>query len=61
MSGGSRSARTDSRQSTGRKQEMAIGVGDTLPDVTLHGLDGETVTLGRLRGKRRLLFFWGSW
>ncbi len=40
---------------------MAIGVGDRLPDVTLPGLDGEAVALGALRGKRRLLFFWGSW
>jgi peroxiredoxin len=40
---------------------MAVRVGDRLPDVPLQGPDGETVALGALRGKRRLLFFWGSW
>jgi peroxiredoxin len=40
---------------------MAVGVGDRLPEVTLPGLDGPMVALGALRGKRRLLFFWGSW
>ena len=38
-----------------------VGVGDRLPEVTLPGLDGGEVRLGDLRGKRRLLFFWGSW
>jgi peroxiredoxin len=40
---------------------MAVRVGDRLPAVTLRGLNGETMALGALRGKRRLLFFWGSW
>lgn len=40
---------------------MAVTVGDRLPDVTLRGLNGDTMALGALRGKRRLLFFWGSW
>jgi peroxiredoxin len=40
---------------------MAIGVGDRLPDVTLPGLDGTMVALDARRGKRRLLFLWGSW
>ena len=40
---------------------MTIGVGDQLPPVTLQDHTGAAVTLGGLRGKRRLLFFWGSW
>ncbi len=40
---------------------MTIGVGDQLPPVTLQDLTGAAVALGGLRGKRRLLFFWGSW
>jgi len=40
---------------------MTIGVGDQLPPVTLQDLTGGAVALGGLRGKRRLLFFWGSW
>ena len=38
---------------------MAVSVGDRLPEVTLQGLNGETLALGALRGKRRLLFFLG--
>ncbi|MGI8553403.1 MAG: peroxiredoxin family protein [Dehalococcoidia bacterium] len=35
---------------------------DMLPDVTLPLLDGSgELRLSELRGKRRLLFFWGSW
>lgn len=37
------------------------GVGGSLLDVTLPSLDGEAVPLGALRGKRRLLYMWGSW
>jgi peroxiredoxin len=36
-------------------------VGDTLPDITLPKLDGGELDLGSLRGKKLLLFFWGSW
>jgi peroxiredoxin len=36
-------------------------VGDPLPDITLPLLAGGTLALGALRGKRLLLFFWGSW
>lgn len=36
-------------------------VGDRLPDITLSRLDGGQLALQTLRGKRLLLFFWGSW
>lgn len=36
-------------------------VGMTLPSLSLPTLDGETVEFDQLRGKRYLLFFWGSW
>ena len=40
---------------------MPVSVGDQLPSITLEGLNGEAVSLDAFRGKRRLLFFWGSW
>lgn len=36
-------------------------VGDTLPDITLPKLDGGDLNLTDLRGKRVLLYIWGSW
>lgn len=36
-------------------------VGDTLPDITLPKLAGGELDLSKLRGKRLLLYFWGSW
>jgi peroxiredoxin len=43
-------------------QEAArIQVGDRLPAITLPRLGGGETTLSELRGKRRLLFMWGSW
>lgn len=37
-------------------------VGDSLPDIRLPRLgSGGDLALGSLRGKRLLLFFWGSW
>ncbi len=36
-------------------------VGDPLPDIILPRLDGGDLALRELRGRRRLLFFWGSW
>jgi peroxiredoxin len=36
-------------------------VGDTLPDFTLPLLTGGKLSSKDLRGKRLLLFFWGSW
>lgn len=36
-------------------------VGDQLPALTLPQLDGGELRFDELRGKRYLLFFWGSW
>ncbi len=36
-------------------------IGDALPDLTLPLLTGGDLALRDLRGKRLLLFFWGSW
>lgn len=32
-----------------------------LPDITLPLIEGGELTFGDVRGKRLLLFFWGSW
>ncbi len=37
------------------------GVGDRFPDVTLPLLDGGELNFSNLRGKKVLLFMWGSW
>ena len=37
------------------------GVGMPLPDLTLPTLDGENLRFADLRGKKLLLFMWGSW
>jgi peroxiredoxin len=42
-------------------QDTGGRVGDRLPDVRLPGLDGGEVDFAALRGKKLLLFFWGSW
>lgn len=36
-------------------------VSETLPGFTLPRLDGGDLNIEDLRGKRLLLFFWGSW
>ncbi len=36
-------------------------VGSQLPPLTLPTLEGGEIALRDLRGKRLLLFFWGSW
>ncbi len=41
--------------------ETTVAVGTPLPALVLPGLDGGEVTLADLRGKKLLLFFWGSW
>jgi peroxiredoxin len=38
-----------------------IQAGDRLPEITLPRLDGGDLSFEELRGKRALLFFWGSW
>lgn len=35
--------------------------GEALPELTLPALDGVPFALRSLRGRRFLLFFWGSW
>lgn len=35
--------------------------GTQLPDLRLPRLDGGQLEFASLRGKRHLLFFWGSW
>ncbi|MGE7842209.1 peroxiredoxin family protein [Lysinibacillus sp. NPDC093712] len=50
--------------SLGKKvEERTIGLkkGDTPPDFTLTNLDGEKVTLSKLRGKKVVLNFWATW
>jgi len=36
-------------------------VGDTFPEIKLPRLNGGTIDFSDPRGKRLLLFFWGSW
>lgn len=36
-------------------------VGEIVPSVVLQTLDGVEAPLANLRGKRRLLYMWGSW
>lgn len=38
-----------------------LTAGTPAPDLALPSLDGDTVSLTDFRGKRLLLFFWGSW
>jgi hypothetical protein len=38
-----------------------ITVGQALPPLTLPDLEGQPLALESLRGKRVLLFMWGSW
>ena len=41
--------------------EATVGVGDTLPTLTLQSLDGGEVSLDAYRGKQLVLFMWASW
>lgn len=36
-------------------------VGQDLPEITLPLLEGGDLEISSLRGKKLLLFFWGSW
>ncbi|MBA3416093.1 MAG: hypothetical protein H0U10_12795 [Chloroflexia bacterium] len=38
-----------------------VAVGDALPDVALPLLGGGELAFRDLRGKKLLLYFWGSW
>ncbi len=37
------------------------GIGDQFPDIALPTLDGGELHVSDLRGKKVLLFMWGSW
>lgn len=41
--------------------DTTANVGDPLPDIVLPRLGGGELRFGELRGRRLLLFFWGSW
>jgi len=43
------------------QEATVVRVGDLLPAITLPNLGGGEVRLDTLRGRRRLLFMWGSW
>jgi hypothetical protein len=38
-----------------------LNVGTTFPALTLPRVDGGVLAIQELRGKRALLFWWGSW
>lgn len=38
-----------------------LGVGDLIPDLSLHTWSGDTVKLSEYKGKSLVLNFWGSW
>ena len=41
--------------------QASVGVGETLPSVTLQSLDGGDVSLDAYRGKQLVIFMWASW
>ncbi|WP_332650312.1 TlpA family protein disulfide reductase [Lysinibacillus sp. 54212] len=42
-------------------EKQGVGQGQIAPDFTLKTLDGESVTLSALKGKKVILNFWASW
>ena len=38
-----------------------FGVGDTLPDIPLYGMDGKEVRFSQFLGKQYILYCWASW
>ncbi|NLY80174.1 MAG: redoxin domain-containing protein [Lysinibacillus sp.] len=40
---------------------QSVGQGQVAPDFTLNTLDGESITLSELQGKKVVLNFWASW
>ena len=38
-----------------------LAVGDTLPDISLPGVDGTLIHLRDYRGRRLFIFMWASW
>ncbi len=45
----------------GSHMSGVLNPGDLVPDFTLQSLDGSEVSLSDYRGKRLLIFCWGSW
>src|SRR2546425_1545590 len=43
------------------EETFMLSVGDVVPALTLPHVDGGDFALESLRGKRALLFWWGSW
>lgn len=41
--------------------DLTLGVGHPMPDLTLPDLDGQPVRFAEFRGKKLLVFVWGSW
>jgi cytochrome c biogenesis protein CcmG, thiol:disulfide interchange protein DsbE len=54
-------AQTVARRLKEHDMAATLTTGTPAPDLTLPSLDGDPVSLTDLRGKRLLLFFWGSW
>lgn len=48
-------------QEVSLNSEIGIGEGKKAPDFTLQTLDGESVTLSELQGKKVILNFWATW
>lgn len=40
---------------------QSVGLGEPAPDFTLKTLDGKTMTLSELKGKKVVLNFWATW
>ncbi|MCU9613605.1 TlpA family protein disulfide reductase [Caldibacillus lycopersici] len=51
----------DSEQSVEAVADYGLQIGQAAPDFTLETLDGTTLSLKDLRGKKVLLNFWASW
>jgi hypothetical protein len=58
------SPRAETRDPTLLEDDVTVSAtfaGQIVPDLTLPLLDGGDLPLRSLRGKKVLLFFWGSW
>jgi hypothetical protein len=55
----SKLAATEETMIDTRKRMMTVG--EPLPALTLPVVDGGELNLADLRGRKTLLFFWGSW
>lgn len=52
---------TNDKESFKLEETFMLSVGDVVPSLTLPHIDGGEFDLDALRGKRALLFWWGSW